>query len=183
MHRHCRVLIVILALSFFASGFSVANAQSSEELSTWTRYAYPADGFSIAFPASPKTLVRKVPTTRGVREVRFYILSVAPTALSVVINDYSDVGGFGGVDPDTLLQGAKNGALGNSGAREISEKKISLDKFQGLAFEGETDRFHISARTYMVDSRLYMTQVVSPLESPYAETDRFHDSFRPIAST
>jgi hypothetical protein len=44
-----------------------------------------------------------------------------------------------GKDPDTILQGAKNGAVTNSKGRLISEKPITLGANHGIAFELESD--------------------------------------------
>jgi hypothetical protein len=88
-----------------------------------------------------------------------------------------------GKDPDTLLQGAKNGALQNSNSHLTRETKITLGIYHGLEFEAESDAAHFYARIYMEGSTLYQTLVVYPLGSPYPDTVRFLDSFQLIART
>jgi hypothetical protein len=86
-----------------------------------------------------------------------------------------------GKDSNTLLQGAKNGALENSKSHLVSEKQITLGIYPGLTFEAESDQAHFSARIYFVGSTLYQALVVYPQGKPYADAARFLDSFQLIA--
>jgi hypothetical protein len=86
-----------------------------------------------------------------------------------------------GSDPDTMLQGAKNGALENTKSHLVTEKKITLGVYHGVEFESESDEMHFSVRIYMVGTTLYQTVVVSDVGKLFPETTRFLDSFQLIA--
>lgn len=169
--RLCRLAVWVALLSFAAA--------LSAQTPGWKSYSFPADGFSASYPSEPELQKRDVPTDAGPFELRSYLAQVAPVALFIGVCDYGAQAA--GKDPDTMLQGAKNGALTNSKSHLVSEKKITLGIYPGLAFESDSDTAHFSARIYMVGTVLYQTLVVSPLDKPYADTQRFLDSFQLIA--
>jgi hypothetical protein len=165
-----------VALLALASALTLA-AQTPE----WKSYSYPADGFSASFPSQPELQKRDVPTDAGSFQLRSYIVEDGAVAMFVGVCDYGEK--VMGKDPDTLLQGAKNGALQNSKSHLLSEQKITLGIYHGVQFESESDAAHFSARIYFVGTTLYQTLVVYQLGSPYAGTTRFLDSFQLIART
>lgn len=161
---------------------AILSAQTpAAQAQEWKTYSYPADGFSASFPSQPEESKRNVDTAAGTFELRSYIVDSGAVALFVGVCDYGAT--VQGQDPDTLLQGAKNGALENSKTHLTRERKISLGIYHGLEFESESDAAHFYARIYMVGSTLYQIVVVSPLGQPYADTARFLDSFQLIART
>jgi hypothetical protein len=147
----------------------------------WKTYSYATDGFSASFPSQPAFQKRNIPTEAGSFELRSYTVEDGDVAIFVGVCDYGAQ--TAGKDPDVLLQGAKNGALQNSSSHLVSETKMTLGIYHGLAFEAESDAAHFTARVYMVGSTLYQTLVVAPLGKPYANTTRFLDSFQLIART
>jgi len=169
-------LILTLALLALVSALTLA-AQTPE----WKSYSYPADGFSASFPVQPELQKKDVPTDAGSFQLRSYIGVDGAVAMFIGVCDYGAQAA--GKDPDTLLQGAKNGALQNSKSHLLSEQKITLGIYHGVQFDAESDAAHFSARVYMVGTTLYQTLVVYPLGTPYAGTTRFLDSFQLIART
>jgi hypothetical protein len=145
----------------------------------WKTYSYSSDGFSASFPSAPEAQKRDDPTDAGSFELRSYLVQIEPVAMFVGVCDYGAAAE--GRDPDTMLEGARDGALKNSSSHLVSERKITLGIYKGLAFESESDTAHFSARIYVVGTTLYQTLVVAPKESPYPETTRFLDSFQLIA--
>ncbi len=162
---------ILLCVAFFLP----AHAQA------WKTFSYASDGFSASYPSEPEISKRQIPTDAGSFELRSYIAQADPVALFVGVCDYGSA--VANRDPDTVLQGAKNGALENSHSHLVSERKITLGVYHGVAFESESDAAHFSARVYMVGTTLYQTLVVSPLGKPYPDTVRFLDSFQLIART
>ena len=150
------------------------SAQAQE----WNSYSYPSDGFHASFPSAPQLQKRDVPTQAGSFELRSYLVQLSSGALFIGVCDYG--GKVTGTDPDTLLQGAKQGALANSNSHLISENKITLGIYHGIQFESESDSAHFSARLYMVGDTLYQVLVAWPLGSNYADKARFLDSFELI---
>jgi hypothetical protein len=161
---------------------TVISAQTaSAQTPNWQSYSYPADGFSVSFPAQPEEQKQNVNTDAGPFELRSYIGTDGEVAMFVGVCDYGNA--TAGKDPDDLLQGAKNGALQNTSAHLLSETKTTFGIYHGLAYEAESDAAHFYARMYMVGSTLYQTLVVVPLGKSYADTARFLDSFQLIART
>jgi len=156
---------------------AVLGAQAPE----WKSYSYPADGFSASYPSQPESSKRNVPTDAGNFELRAYLAQDGEAALFVGVCDYGSA--VAGKNPDTVLQGAKTGAVGNVNGHLVSEKKITLGTYPGIEFEAENDTMHFSARVYLVGATLYQTLTAAPLGKPYAGVTRSLDSFQLIART
>lgn len=166
-----RRFFVAVAVLCFAAALSV---QAQE----WNSYSYPSDGFRASFPSAPQQQKQDVPTAAGSFELRSYLVQDSQFALFIGVCDYGATAE--GKDPDTLLQGAKQGALRNVNGHLLSENKVTLGTYHGLEFEAENDTMHFSARLYMVGNTLYQVLVASPLGSNYADAARFLDSFQLI---
>jgi hypothetical protein len=147
----------------------------------WQTYSYPSDGFSASYPSQPQLSSKEISTDAGPFELRSYMVEAGDVALFVGVCDYGSKAS--GNDPDQMLQGAKNGALSNSKSHLITERRITLGVYPGLAFESESDdgSAHFTARVYMVGTTLYQTLVVNPIGKPYSDAQRFLDSFQLIA--
>lgn len=157
-----------------------AQPQAPQEpKSDWRTYNYPNDGFSARFPSEPAHTTRNVDTDTGTYELHSYLAVDGQTALYIGVCDY---GAKPSTDnPNTLLEGAKDGALKNSNSHLVSEQAIALGIYDGLEYEAESDTVHFTARLYMVGAILYQTIVVTPRGQPYADTVRFLNSFQLIA--
>ncbi len=147
----------------------------------WKTYSYPADGFTVSFPVPPALAARSVPTDAGTFELRTYLGEIASSALYVGVCDYGSA--VSGRDPQSVLDGAQNGAITNVKGHLVSGKKITLGTYPGVAFEAESDTMHFSAHIFLVGTTLYQTLTAAPIATPYADTTRFFDSFQLIART
>ncbi len=156
-------------------------AAASAQTADWKSFSYPADGFQASYPSVPELQKKDIPADAGSFELRSYGVQVASVALFATVCDYGSQAA--GKDSDSMLQGAKNGALQNSNSHLTSEKKIKLGIYPGIEFEAESDAAQFTARIYMVGTTLYQTLVVAPLGKPYPEAARFLDSFQLIAKT
>jgi len=161
----------------FALVFLVVLAAAIASAQTLTQYQYPSDGFRASYPSEPKLSKRNVPTDVGTFELRSYIAEPGEAALFVGVCDYGSQ--LAGSDSAKVLQGAKNGALTNSKSHLVdgSEKSFTFQGYPALEFQAETDTAHFRARIYLVGTTLYQTLVVSPLGTPYQNTQEFLDSF------
>ncbi|MGA2887520.1 MAG: hypothetical protein ABSE51_05660 [Terracidiphilus sp.] len=172
-------MALLFAATLGAQTPATTEAQTpSVQSPEWKTYSYAADGFSASFPSSPTVSKKDVPTDAGSFEFRSYVVEVAPVAMSIGVCDFGAA--VASKDPDTVLEGAKDGALANSNSHLVSENKIILGANHGVAFEAESDTAHLSFRTYLVGTTLYQALVVFPLGRPYADTARFLDSFQLI---
>jgi len=175
----CQIAVFAAMLCFAAALAAQTATASSAQPQEWKTYSYPADGFSASFPSEPELQKNDIPTDAGSFELRSYIAQVGSAAVFVGVCDYGS--SVEGRAPDTVLQGAKNGALEKSSAHLLREKKITLGIYQGLEFESESDSAHFYARIYIVGTTLYQTLVVAPINQPYGSSTRFLDSFQLIA--
>ncbi len=141
----------------------------------WKTYTYSADGFSVSFPSDPDIQKNNVPTAAGTFELRAYLVTPGSAALYVGVCDYGSAAE--GRDPQTVLTGAKEGAVGNVKAHILTENKVTLGVYPGVTFEAENDTMHFSARIYLVGTTLYQTLTAAPLKDRYADSVRFMDSF------
>lgn len=155
---------------------AVSSAQTIAPV--WKSYSYPTDGFQASYPGEPSLQKKDVDTQAGKFELRTYTTQVGGVALFIGVCDYGDAASAR--NPDSLLEGAKNGALMNSSSHIKSEKKIMLGTNHGLEYEAESDSAHFTARIYMVGTTLYQTLVMFPLGKPYDDASRFLDSFQLI---
>lgn len=177
-HRMARTLpLMFFALLCLAAalGAQTPDAQATN----WKTYSYPEDGFKASYPSEPELQKKDIPTQAGSFELRSYVAQVAPVALFIGVCDYDTTAS--GSDPDTMVQGAKNGALQSSNSHLLSEKTITLGTYHGVEFESESDVAHFSARVYVVGTTLYQALVVSPIGKLFPDTARFLDSFQLIA--
>jgi hypothetical protein len=174
------VFMAALSLAAVLGAQTTASpATSAAPVEEWKSYSYPADGFNITFPSEPALQKQNVPTDAGTFELRAYLVTVGEAALYVGVCDYGSA--VVGRDPETVLQGAKNGAIENVKAHLTREKKITLGTYPGVEFEAENDTMHFNARIYLVGTTLYQTLTAAPLAHPYAGVTRFLDSFQLIA--
>jgi len=177
-----RAASVVTVALWVAAGWGAATARAqAAPAPSWQTYSYPSDGFSALFPTSPTVSRKNVDTAAGPFELRSYVVDLGTTALFVGVCDYGQAAA--GRDIDTMLQGAKGGALENSKSHLVREAKITLGIYRGLEFESESDTSHFYARIYMVGTTLYQDLVVYPIATPYPDTVRFLDSFQLIART
>jgi hypothetical protein len=147
----------------------------------WQTYRYPLEGFSADFPFLPSMAKQSISTDAGEIELRTYVAEDSSTALIAAVCDYG--ASAAGKDPETLLEGAKKGAINNLKAQLASEKTIELGSHHGIEFEADSDSVHVSARIYLAGAMLYQTIVASPLHARYAGTARFLDSFQVLGSS
>jgi hypothetical protein len=161
-------IVVSVCFIFLAT---VLKAQVSQS----KLYNYPSDGFQITFPAEPTIKKSNVDTQQGPFELRSYACSLNLVAYYVGVCDYGKT--IADQDPDTVLEGSKNGALANTKSHLIKEQKIKLSVVPGLAFDAESDATHFAARIYLAGTTLYQVLVAYPIGNAPADVASFLDFF------
>ena len=175
---HCAAVFVAVFL-LLADGTHSAAAPGTaarEATPEWKIYNYIADGFRAEFPVEPLFDKREITTAAGSLELHSYKAQSGSMALFIGVSDYGSQAA--GKPAETLLQGAKTGALANSGSHLVKEKKISFDNQMGIEFEAESETAHMTARLYLVNTRLYQVVVVAPIRELSAEAAHFLNSFQ-----
>jgi hypothetical protein len=156
-------------------------AQTPQQTPRWKTFSYPADGFTASWPSEPAMSRQNVPTDTGTFELRSYLVDNDPVGMMVGVCDYGAAAA--GRDPDSVLQGARNGALQNTKTNLLRERKIALGENHGVEFESENDTLHLTVRVYLVGTRLYQVLVGYPISTPFKDAARFLDSFQLIPRT
>jgi hypothetical protein len=175
-----RCIVLSLAALFFAAALGAQTTPApAAPIPDWKSYSYPADGFSASFAFEPSKQKQDVPTDAGSFELRAYLAQDGEAAMFVGVCDYGAA--VAGRDPDTVLQGAKKGAVDNVKAHLLSEKKLTFGIYPGVEFVAENDTMHFNARVFLVGTTLYQTLTAAPLGKPYGGVTRFLDSFQLIA--
>ena len=158
-----------------AAAPGAAAASSPSPAPAWKAYTYSSEWFSVSFPSEPTIQKNSVPTDSGTFELRAYLAELGSAAFYVGICDYGQAAA--GRDPQTVLTGAKEGAIGNVKAHILTENKVTLGTYPGVTFEAENDSMHFSASIYLVGTTLYQTLTAAPLKDRFAESAHFMNSF------
>ena len=177
--QQCLAAGVVFLLSGLAlAAQSQAASGSAAPQVEWKTYTYSSDGFSVSFPAEPQIQKQNVPTDAGGLELRTFLATPGSAALYVGVCNYGSA--VAGRDPESVLNGARNGAINNAKAHMITEGKITLGDYSGLEFEAESDNMHFSVRIYLVGATLYQLLTAAPSNDRYAGSARFLNSFQLI---
>lgn len=164
-----------------AAAAPAAQAAPAAPVPNWKSYSYASEGFLADFPFQPEMKKQDVPTEKGSFELRAYLVEDSEAALFVGVCDYGSA--VAGREPDSVLDGAQEGAISNVSAHLVRSKRITLGIYRGVEFEAENDTMHFTARIFLVGSTLYQTLTAAPLAKPYSGVTRFLDSFQLIART
>jgi hypothetical protein len=182
--RRSNFRVVVFVIAAIAIGVVIVAVNSSHipnvafdnhgSISIWKTYRYPADGFSAAFPSTPKVSSWQV----GPLKQRTYVSVVSDTTMLFVFVSNAD--DFKGRDPDEMLKRAENAVLESTKTKLIRDNKITQGVYHGLEFESESQGTHLFGRWYIVGTSLYHIWAGYQSGSPYAETTRFLDSSKLI---
>lgn len=154
---------------------AVASSQAE-----WKTLTSKAGRFTMMMPGEAKEQTQDVPTPVGKITMTMYILEVGGTAYFATFNDYpAEL--IQKSEAETLLNGARDGAVGNVKGKLTSEKKITIDTHPGrdISFEALGGQFVARSRIYLVKERLYQVMVLAPKDNGLPkDIDKFLDSFK-----
>lgn len=167
-----RITRVLAVLGTTVAVFSAAQ----ESPAGWKQYSFATDGFSVSAPSEP---VKQEGSTGRV-EVRNYAIELGNN--SGVMISVAQIAGSENTPPKSLLQGAKNGALGAVKAKLTSEKEITFAGHPGLEIEAATDTYHMRARFLFAQPRLVTLMAIAPAGAPLPQdAPRIFDSLKVFA--
>jgi hypothetical protein len=153
-------------------------SKSLENASLVEKYANEDGKFKIAFPGTPTSSSDNIPTEVGNIEMKSFTYEKSATeAYMVAYSDYpSEM--VKQSDAETLLNGAKEGALTSQGATMASEEKITLDGCPGYYFTAVKDSYHMCYKIFLKENRLYQILMLRDGGYPTKEAiDEFIGSF------
>jgi hypothetical protein len=154
------------------SGFFLADGGKLE----MKEFSSKEGRFKVLLSGTPKEISQ---TVRDMT-VRMYVVAQKDGVYLVSYNDMPAIALRGG--PDAILDGARDGAVGNLKAKLTTSSKITLArKHPGREFSADLPdkKGSIRSRVYLVGDRMYQTQVIgtsSLVDS--ADTSKFLDSFK-----
>lgn len=166
------------ALSFVAFISLIAlidsRAANGQE---WKKITPDGTGISVEMPGDPKPTTQTVDTPAGKVEIVLYVLEVPKGAF--LVNATTIPPNAPPATVDERLDGARNGAVNNSGGKLVSESKISINGHPGrqLLIENSMGLF-IHARVFIVDKKLVQTVAVSDQKDATDDIKRFMDSLK-----
>ncbi len=163
--------------AFLATGLVLAPALATAQ--EWKEFTSAECRCSASFPGTPQQRTQTMRTNLGTLDAKMVTVEVPDAFYAIAFVDYPR-DKLGKTAPDTLLDGARDGAVSNVKGKLASETKISMNGYPGreLRIEAPGDLV-LNARLYMVKERLYQTLVVMPkARENAADSKRFLDSFK-----
>jgi len=157
-----------------APSSSISTTGSS--LQDWIEYRSDEGGFAVRLPAEPEVQTQLAETVAGTVEVTMALTEMENYAAGVSFNAIPPEAA---ADPETLLEGGREGAAMNLKGRVVSDKPIKLGAYPGTEFVVETsDDLIYTARIYVVDDRLYQILFLVPKDQiDQFDVQAFFDSF------
>lgn len=156
-------------------------SKSLDESSSGEKFTSEDGKFKISFPGTPKIESQAIPTEVGNIEMKSFSYEKSVTeAYMVAYSDYpSEL--VKQSDPETLLTGAKEGALTSQSATLEKEEKITLDGNPGYYFTAVKDSYYMCYKIFLKDNRLYQILMLRDGAYPSKEAiDEFIGSFELI---
>ncbi|MCF6364601.1 MAG: hypothetical protein L3J35_00185 [Bacteroidales bacterium] len=143
---------------------------------------HSVDGrFKVNFSGTPDVSNESVPTDVGNIEMYMFMYEKSITeAEMIAYSDYPSAM-VKASNPDDMLQGAKEGAVGNLGATIVEEKEITYGKHKGLEFRANSPQFYVNYRIFLVNNRLYQIAIMRDGSfASQSNVDKFFNSFELI---
>ncbi len=152
-----RTVVALLALVFVRLASGAASAQQ------WRSFASREGRFTVDFPGTPTVAPPKpIQTAIGSVDMHMFEIDIPNVAFhAVTYTDYPP-GTVADAHADSVLQGAKNGAVANVKGTLVDEKKIVVQGNKALDVKISAGQQTIFQRLVLVQSRLYQVIVVVP---------------------
>lgn len=145
-------------------------------------FASEGGNFTIQTPITLAEDSQSVDTAVGPIEIHTFTAEDRNAAYVVAYSDYP-AEMVDQTDPDTLLNGSRDGAVENVGGTLISEDTIDLNGNPGRALvidaeTGDGEEATVNANLYLFENRLYQVLVVVPKgEEDKVDVEGFLSSF------
>jgi hypothetical protein len=169
-------LFVIVMVAFLLSGCG-GSTQAQEFTSEQGR-------FSVMSPLPLEESTQSVDSELGPIEVHFFMADQADRAYMVGYSDYPQ-DFIDQTDPDSILDGARDGAVGNVNGKLVSETNLLLDdQHPGreiiiTTMLDQDQEGTVKSHMYLVGNRLYQVMVIAASgEMSVQEMDDFINSFK-----
>lgn len=148
-------------------------------VSTQTWQPLNGDKFNINMPGTPTKSEQTETTAVGPVQIHMYTLDNGSEGYVVGYSEYPSFV-FSQRDADTLLDGARDGAVKNVKGEVLSEHPMSLGKYVGREITGKSpeNNFAFTSRLYLANPRMYMLIYLRKGDQPISDDGKkFLDSF------
>ena len=139
------------------------------------------DGFSVSMPGKASKNEESIPSAAGPLQIHMYTLSQGFESFITGYTEYPDMV-FESAEPETLLDGAQQGAISNVKGEVTSQRPIMVAGNPGREIVGTSPGQNIgfTARVILAKPRMYMLVYTQYDKSKAisAEGQRFLDSFQ-----
>jgi hypothetical protein len=155
-----------------SSPTTTPNSQSWETLN--------ADKFNVSMPGTPSKSDQTQTTIAGAVPVRTYTLDKGSEAYIVAYSEYPSAV-FNSENSDTILNGARDGAVNNVHGQVLSERPLSQGSYVGREITGKApdQNFGFTIHLYLANPRMYMLIYLKQGDQPITDDGRkFLDSFK-----
>ena len=168
-----------LAAAVAIVAFVAVPLLGSGDEAVWEPYRSHAGAYTVDMPSTPvehqqPVMVdgQQIPVHVALAEFPYGAYSVAATELPYATSDVMPI-----------LEGARDGALGNVGAQLIEEREIVHDGVQGLEIEGRMNHRGVDSRIrnrlFVHDGRLYQIGFVGlATRASHSDVATFFESLR-----
>ncbi|MCX7743752.1 MAG: hypothetical protein N2167_04215 [Flavobacteriales bacterium] len=162
-------------------GKKAEKAEAENVGSEQPKYTSEEGNFKIAFPGEPTVTTESVPTEIGDIQMKMYMYEKGKDeAYMVAYSDYPQEVVDAG-DKKEMLEGSKQGVVGNIGATIEEENDIEINGNPGVYFKAKGPEFATVYKLYLVKNRLYQIGILKAAAYPSdADIKGFLDSFELI---
>lgn len=176
---------VLLASVLFSLQFAAAcGALAGLGAPAVKEFKSDAGGFSVNVPGGTmQETSQNVPTAAGNIKITLYQTTAGNNAYLAGFSDFPDAITKQN-NPDTLLDGARQGAVTNANGTVVSDNKITFENNPGreTVIDGKAptgQEATIKVRYYLINNRLYQVMAVTPRgQINSAGIDDFLQSFK-----
>ena len=167
---------LFVALAVIGMLTSCSDSGTGDRKPTVRGFADPAGQYTVAFHGTPEATVNTAPMPDGSSlELTTYSASVGSTLESSLCVDFSEQAANGGT---LSLEGARDGALENTGMVLLESESIRLQGREGIAFRGSGPRGQAWSRIFVDGDSLCTVMFISGLGTDLSsEGTEFLDSF------
>jgi hypothetical protein len=176
----CALIVVIISFSFTIPVETVY--QNTFILAKEKPFVSADKSFQIIFTGEPSYNSEIVSTDVGdVEMVNYMYEKSSEEVFMVAYSDYNE--GFGSSnDSKTLLEGARDGALGSLGMEKIKDQQFTKHQgYPALYFTADSEEYSVVYKCIIVNDRLYQVAVLASNKIlTKKETKPFLKSFKII---
>jgi hypothetical protein len=169
---------VITAAIVAAVVGQLTNGFMQKDFAELKEFKSPDSSFTIMLPKGVKEGKQTVSTDIGTINFISYNVKAKHQEFTVAFSDYPD-SYISTTDPQMLLDGSRDGAIGNIQGKLLKESFIHMNRHPGRELQIESpQKLILKSRIYLVGNRLYQIMAVSkPDHASDKEIEEVFNSF------